>query len=236
MKRIYFDIETGPLPEKELLAMLPPFDPAEVKTGNLKDPAKVAEKIAEARENHQRDFIERAALDPLTGRVLAIGVLRVTPAYDDHAGELNREPADLAGEFSVIAHDDEKTLLCYFWAMVRGDHGRLNPLIGFNSNLFDLPFLIRRSWKHGVSIPGGIRRGRYWGDQVIDIRDCWQLGDRMAKGSLASIAKHFGLGDKAGSGKDFAALWKSNPDAAIAYLRQDLNLTKAIADKLGVVA
>ncbi len=234
MKRIYFDIETGPLPEAELLALLPPFDPAEVKTGNLKDPAKVAEKIAEARENHQREFIERAALDPLTGRVLAIGILSVTPAYDAHAGEVNREPAGMG--FQVIANDDEKKLLAAFWSLVRGDQGRLNPLIGFNSNLFDLPFLIRRSWKHGLAVPFGLRRGRYWGEQVIDIRDCWQLGDRMAKGSLGSIAKHLGVGAKSGSGKDFAALWAGDRDAALAYLRQDLELTKHIADRLGVTA
>ena len=75
MQTIVFDLETGPLAESELSALLPPFDPAEVKTGNLKDPAKIAEKIAEAEANHRRDFIERAALDPLTGRVVAIGVM-----------------------------------------------------------------------------------------------------------------------------------------------------------------
>lgn len=75
MHTICFDIETGPLPETELAAMVPAFDPAEVKTGNLKDRDKVAAKIAEAEANHRREFIERAALDPLTGRVLAIGLL-----------------------------------------------------------------------------------------------------------------------------------------------------------------
>ena len=37
MQTIFFDIETGALPEAEIAAMMPPFDPAEVKTGNLKD-------------------------------------------------------------------------------------------------------------------------------------------------------------------------------------------------------
>ena len=48
MQTIVFDVETGPLAESELSALLPPFDPAEVKTGNLKEPAKIAEKLAEA--------------------------------------------------------------------------------------------------------------------------------------------------------------------------------------------
>ena len=42
MKTIFFDVETAPLPESELAAMVPPFDPAEVRTGNLKDPDKIA--------------------------------------------------------------------------------------------------------------------------------------------------------------------------------------------------
>lgn len=37
MRRIYFDIETGPLPESELLPLLPVFDPAEVKNGDGKE-------------------------------------------------------------------------------------------------------------------------------------------------------------------------------------------------------
>ena len=75
MQTIVFDVETGPLAESELSALLPPFEPAEVKTGNIKDPEKVAAKIAEAEVNHRRDFFDRAALDPLTGRVIAIGVM-----------------------------------------------------------------------------------------------------------------------------------------------------------------
>ena len=49
MKTIHFDIETGPLSEAELAVMVPPFDAAEVKTGNLKDPDKIAAKVAEER-------------------------------------------------------------------------------------------------------------------------------------------------------------------------------------------
>ena len=234
MKNLFFDIETGPLPESELLAMLPPFDPAEVKTGNIKDPAKIAEKLAEAAANHKRDFIDRAALDPLTGRVVAIGVQIETPAFDRESGTVNRS---LAGsEFQMITYDDEAEILRAFWSHVRGDGTRLNTVIGFNSNQFDLPFLFRRSWKHGVQIPFGLRRGRYWGDQVVDIRDNWQLGDRMAKGSLGAIAKHLGLGEKSGSGKDFAALLASDRKAAEAYLKNDIDLTVKVANALGVLA
>lgn len=232
MTTIIFDIETGPLPEAELEAMLPAFDPAEVKTGNLKDPAKIADKIAEAEANHRRDFFDKAALDPLTGRVVAIGV-----KVFDASGEVLADGHQYFsnGRFSIIGHDDEARTLREFWDATRGQMGRLNPLIGFNIFGFDLPFLFRRSWKHRVAIPFGLRRGRYWSDQLVDLRDVWQLGDRQARGSLDSIAKHFDVGSKNGDGKAFAELWQSDRKSAEAYLRNDIELTAKVADALGVV-
>ena len=217
MNTIIFDIETGPLPESELAALLPPFDPAEVKTGNIKDPDKIAAKVAEAEANHRQEFIERAALDPLTGRVVAVGLL-----YPD------------SGEFHVIGHEDEAATLREFWDVCRGEQGRINQMVGFNTHLFDLPFLIRRSWKHRVPVPLGIRRGRYWADEMLDLRDGWQLGDRQARGSLDAIAKHLGVGAKNGDGKAFAGLWASDRAQAVAYLRNDVQLTAKVAEVLGV--
>ena len=75
MANVFFDIETGPPPPTELALVLPPFDPDAVKAGNLKDPEKVAVKIKEAETSHGREFTEKAGLDPLTGRVLAVGLM-----------------------------------------------------------------------------------------------------------------------------------------------------------------
>jgi len=216
MSTIIFDVETAPLPEVELAALVPPFDPAEVRTGNLKDPDKIAAKIAEAEANHRREFFERAALDPLTGRVLVIGLLD-------------------QGSIRILDDVDEAELLRQFWNVCRGEMGRLNQMVGFNTHLFDLPFLIRRSWKHRIVVPFGIRRGRYWGDEMVDLRDAWQLGDRQARGSLDTIAKHLGVGAKNGEGHEFASLWQSDHPKAVEYLRNDLELTAKIADVLGVL-
>ena len=179
MQTIVFDVETGPLAESELSALLPPFDPAEVKTGNMKDPEKVAAKIAEAEASQRRDFFDKAALDPLPGRVVAIGML----VFDEL-----RQAGPEGGQCVIIGHDDEARTLREFWQYTQAEMGRMNPMIGFNIFGFDLPFLFRRSWKRRVPIPFGLRRGRYWGDQIIDLRDTWQLGDRQARGSLDSIA------------------------------------------------
>ena len=41
-----------------------------MKTGNIKDPDKVAAKIAEAKANHRQDFFDRAALKAINFKYL----------------------------------------------------------------------------------------------------------------------------------------------------------------------
>jgi hypothetical protein len=113
--------------------------------------------------------------------------------------------------------------------------GRINQMIGFNTHQFDLPFLIRRSFKYRVEVPFGVRRGRYWGEEMVDLREEWQLGDRQARGSLDSIAKYLGVGQKLGQGEDFALLWQKDREKAISYLRNDLEVTARIAEALRVI-
>lgn len=211
MTPIYYDIETAPLPDDQLRALLPPFDPAEVKCGNL-GPEKAAAKIAEAESSHWSNFKDSAALSALTGRVLVIGCA-------------------IGDEPPVILHnDDEAALLRDFWSLTTGDHGRSRPLVGFNTHLFDLPFLIRRGWHHGLQCPAGLRNGRYFrAERSIDLREEWQLGDRQAHGSLDAVSRHLGLAGKTGNGKDFAALWTSSRQEATSYALNDVELTRNLA-------
>jgi hypothetical protein len=210
---IYFDIETGPLPLSELV--IPPFDPSAVKLGNIKNPDLIAEKIQKAEENHTADYIRNAALDALSGQVLCIGY-RI-----DHqqSGVFSSEPG---GEAAMLRE----------WWQLLTYYERNPKLIGFNVKSFDLPFLVKRSWKHRITVPYWLRQGRYWNDLVIDLREVWQCGDNRAHGSLAAISRHLGLGDKAGNGADFSALWNTDREAAIAYCRRDVQLTQQVADIL----
>src|SRR5665647_183445 len=91
LRTIIFDIETGPLPKTELASMMP----TEWATGNTKDP----EKLKTAIEAKEKAWLEDAALDPLTGRVLAIGTLE-------------------KGQFECMADDDEPALLSRFWKFI----------------------------------------------------------------------------------------------------------------------
>jgi uncharacterized protein YprB with RNaseH-like and TPR domain len=211
--RIYFDIETGPLPPGELV--IPPFDPSQVKLGNIKNPDLIAEKIRTAEENHASDYIRNAALDALSGQVLAIGY-RVE----------HEQPAVLCADA-----DGEKAMLLQFWSML-DSFERKPQMIGFNVKPFDLPFLFKRSWKHRITVPYWMRNGRYWTDLIVDLREVWQLGDSRAHGSLAAISRHLGLGDKAGNGAHFHELFRTNRQAALDYCLRDVELTQQVSDIL----
>lgn len=210
---IIFDIETGPLPVDQL--HIPPFNPADVKLGNIKNPDLIAEKIQKSEESHTADYIRNAALDALSGQVLCIGYRF---QHD--------KPAVLCSDA-----DGEAVMLIQFWRLL-SELERQPKLVGFNIKSFDLPFLIKRSWKHRIQVPYWLRQGRYWNDLVIDLREVWQLGDSRAHGSLASICRHLGLGEKAGNGADFSLLWNTDRQAAIDYCLQDIKLTQQVADIL----
>lgn len=180
---------------------------------NYKDPDKIAAKEAE----HETDVMSRAALDPVLSEILAIGYIK-------------------DGK-KVILWGDERKMLEAFWAEVRKVVNSYGKLIGFNIVGFDLPFLIRRSWVHNVPYVEAIRRGRYYSDNLVcDLAEIWRLGDKNTFISLDRISRLLGIGEKSGSGKDFAALWDSDREAAIAYLHKDLELTEKLAYRFDVIA
>jgi hypothetical protein len=122
--------------------------------GNIKNPDLIAEKLQKAEESHTADYIRNAALDALSGQVLCIGY-RV-----DHQ-EQNILCSDADGE----AH-----LLRQWWALINY-YERQPKLVGFNIRNFDLPFLIKRSWRHRIMPPYWLHQGRYWSELVIDLRE-----------------------------------------------------------------
>lgn len=243
---IIFDIETGPLPWADIEPYFEPpaapgeFDESSVKTGNLKDPAKIAEKIASAKAAHaaevaghaaaieaaKAEFIGRAALSPLTGRVLAIGYLC------DSAASISCD--------STTATGDEAGILTEFWdAFSRnGFAPAVSEFVGFNIFGFDLPFLIRRSWALRVDVPPDVLRDRRWNPLFIDLMRVWACGAYRAMEKLDTVAKFLGCGGKPDDidGGMFAGLWAdpATHQQAVEYLKNDLAMTAAVARKMGV--
>lgn len=219
---IVFDIETGADTDRAMKIM-PAFDPNEVKCGNL-GPEKAAAKIKEAESNHQSDWIDKAALRPETGRVIAIGTI------DSDGKEILIHLNEVGSEDKVLSS---------FWDAFKKSQETTGAVwAGWNIFGFDLPFLILRSRILGVPVPPNLRNGRYFDNRkFIDLMDEWILG-RMrgeVKASLGYVAQALGVGEKSGSGKDFAATYATNTAAALEYLSHDLTLTKAVGTKLGAL-
>ena len=152
--RVCFDIETGPEPLGRVKEMLPP----------VKVPAtyKKEEAIEAYRKKASKDAIAKAPLDATTGRVLAIGYI----FSDDD-------------EVYVIADMDEKSLLEAFWEQYR-------PLfsahwIGFNSNSFDWPFIVRRSMRYGLTLPMEFYQPIKWQKTLVDLMELWACGKEGCK-------------------------------------------------------
>lgn len=248
---VIFDIETGPRPWAEIEQFFTPpaapgeFDPAAVKYGNTKAADKRAIILAEAKEKHalavashaqtieaaKAEFLDKAALSPLTGQVLAIGYL--------HA---DRKPEDRAvlkyqGEHCAAT---EATILEEFWVLYEITREAGGQIVGHNIYGFDLPFMIRRSWLLAVEVPPDVLRdGRYWSKVFIDTMSVWGCGAYKDYTSLDDLARFFGVGQKPGdcSGADFARMFNASDEeraTALEYLKNDLTMTWGVARKMGV--
>ena len=132
LRRVAFDIETGPDPD--LVARM--AEP-QVAIGNLKDPEKIAEKIAEARQKQ----LSLAALDPHCSRILAITVARLESNGDvDVQSVVRLRPDMLEPDMSEIE------LLRWFWGQIVG----YDQQITYNGCQFDVPYILRRCALLGV--------------------------------------------------------------------------------------
>lgn len=232
-----FDIETGAVSNiHDLIGPddpLPEFDESSVKVGNLKDESKIKDKIEYARASHvsgwsekcrknREKLIEKAALSPMTGEIVAIG-------YGDGSGR------------RVIHGASEADMLHEFWAHYRRAIVPTNSgkLAGWFICGFDLPFIVQRSWLREVPVPNGvISSGRYWSATFIDMMDVFRLGVRDNFG-LDEVARYFGFAGKNGEGKEFADKWRSGNDElrkeAVAYLTNDISMAVAVGRRIGVL-
>jgi hypothetical protein len=255
---IVFDIETGPLPLSVLRDTMPSFDirtvphpgvfdPGSVKLGNIKDAALIAKKIEEAKAKHEEfvanypaevakaeqshwlEIAERGALSAVTGQVAAIG-------YRSAKGVLLH---------AAIGELSEKDIITYFWNSFLSTRKQGRLLVGFNIKGFDIPFLCQRSWILGVDVPDAVfTQTGYVSTTFVDLQERWKAGNRFngqtGFGTLDTICRACGLPGKPDDckGADFARmLWSESEEdqqAALGYLKNDLEMTYALAERLGV--
>lgn len=202
---IICDIETGPAPDGILDELKPVFEANKT----LKDPDKIVADL-KAKEAAWR---EKAALSPLTGQILAIGLL----------GE----------EGEQILTDTEAGMLEYFWEI----WGEGSRFVGFNVR-FDFKFMAVRSWALGVPVPVDLMEGRYFNKRICCLQEVVTFYGKEVTGfSLDAVCKTFGLPGKMPgmTGADFAQVFQEDREKALAYLRADLAATAALSARLGVV-
>ena len=213
---IYFDIETGPLNAQEMKGRMPEFQAR----ANLKDETKIKADIEEKRNK----FFDNAALDPFTGRVCAIGLLKHEgdkPDLIHYKGDPNFEHAILVKFWNLYLKTDE--IFC-----------------GFNIHNFDLPFLVKRSYAYNMTLPSNVFHSgnvRRWNARFIDLMDYWRLGVYTDRISLKRFAIHCGLKPKESKGHLFHKLISGNEDEvkeAEEYLLYDCELVRQIYDRIGL--
>ena len=153
--------------------------------------------------------IETLSLDPLDEKacVVAIGV---------QCGNYNE----------VLMSVSEKDLLIKFWNLPFFE-GYFR-VIGFNIFNFDLPYLLIRSFKHGVEMPD--IRGK-----TIDLRFVLSYGNKYKNGKLEDYSTLFlgEKGKKTSNGSNVEGLWNSQKFQELKdYCRHDIFLTNKIYERL----
>ena len=209
-----FDIETGAAPHDEVELFCPKIKPSK----SIKDEAKQDAYI----EKKKNEWFDKAALSPITGRVLVIGV---------RVEKVNTL-------FHVNEQGSEKNVLKAFFDMVRKHANQ--KWVGHNCHAFDWPFLRGRAMANNLSMPSGIVTsviGHRWlsfGTNCRDTMRAWNP-DSMARISLDNLGRVLGLGTKLmDGGKHFDRLYADNPELALKYCERDLELTDEIWEQIGV--
>lgn len=138
-----------------------------------------------------------------------------------------------------IAYDDDESLILHqFWGAFLSAHAAGAKMLGFNIFGFDLPFLVRRSWHHGVPVPKNLFGfgGRSFNETFVDLMAAWKCGEWKTFISLDNLAQFLNVGGKNGSGEHFWKMWETDRDAAIDYLQNDVRLVIDCAVKMGLTS
>lgn len=208
--KLYFDIETEPLPE--VLEHPERYYKAD---SRLKDSDKIRANLSEKAED--------AALHPTTGRVIAIGYSRDGEEWQTVANQ-NLKESYIIGAFLAHAHDS----IC-----------ECGQVIGWNILDFDLPFIVFRARVLGIRVPVSLfamyRSRLSFVDSFVDLMLFSQCGRYKSDGfGLDRVAKSMGMEGKTGTGEMYATLLRTDPAKAAEYLTQDVRLVKQIGERMGL--
>jgi DNA polymerase elongation subunit (family B) len=174
---------------------------------------------------------------PLTGEVVAIGVLDVEKnkgaVFYQSPGTKEKEIEEDGIKFKPMS---EKEMLEAFWDGAQ----QYDEFVSFNGRTFDAPFLAVRSAIHGVRPSCDLLSNRYTslqrGVKHVDLRDQLSFYGAMRRpGSLHLWCRAFGIESPKAqgiSGDDVSGLFKAKKYLDIArYNVGDLYATKALYER-----
>ena len=191
-------------------------------------------KFAETKED-QEEAKEGLSFSPLTGEVVAIGILnpdtdKGAVYYRDPSGKNEQQSEN---NIQYTPFKSEKEVLKEFW-----DTAQLyDQFVTFNGRGFDCPFLIVRSATHKIKPTKNLMPNRYesgdYGKTIthVDLLDRLTFfGSVRRKGNLHMWCQAFGIDspkDKGVTGDDVGRLFKEKKYLDIAqYCAGDLWATK----------
>jgi hypothetical protein len=184
--------------------------------GNLRDPNKIEAKLAEAED----EFLDKAALSPITGKVLAVGLTD-------------------GAVFEVLTYESEKRLISETLDRIGDQLMKQKPVVGWNIIKFDFPFIFKRAMMLGVPWPQHIwdlKKG-YAHSQIIDLMRYWNMGDWKEMTKMDTVNRFLcGFGKPSGvTGADFARLFNGTPEErekAIDYALNDVKILDSLTRKM----
>jgi len=184
--------------------------------------------LANVETDAQRQLVrDGMGLSPLTGRVVAIGILN--PETDKGAVYYQKQKDEVEEEVDgnlAVPCADEKEILKRFWESA----SHYDQFITFNGHSFDCPFLAIRSAVNKIKPSVNLIQNRYYDRPHIDIYDkLTNYGAMRFKGSLHLWCQAFGIEspkDKGVTGHDVTRLFKEEKCRDIAlYCVRDITST-----------
>lgn len=200
--RLFFDIETK-ANSQALHFMQEPSAPS-----NYKDPVKIAAYI----EEKKAEQIDKAALDPDFGSIIAIGYKIVRGVGDSD------ETVVLVAE----TPEQEKEIIQEFWKLYDEHYGFS---AGYNIIGFDFPYLLRRSMDLNVVVPIIPNLSRYNNRMSLDLMQILYGGSGFK--SLKFVVDRYDI-DNPLPDLDGSKVSDMDIETLKAYCANDVDMTVAL--------
>ena len=204
-----------------------------VEFDSLDDKAKELLLVFAETEEEKNQIKEGLGFSPLTGQVVAIGILNPDTGKGAVYYQLpdSKAKEDKGGDVHYIPCPTEKELLKSFWDAA----AHYNQFVSFAGHSFDCPYLMVRSAIAGVKPTKNLMHNRYYDQPHIDLLDrLTNFGAMRGKRSLHLWCQAFGISSPKANGVmgyDVAKLFKEKKYLDIAkYCYDDVKATKELLD------